>query len=446
VVDKDDMDIYDPDMQGKQLTTWGVYKNRLQKDNPNVDISTLQDYKNNIPIQLKIGDKEFNAYLHTVSWINEENISENILEDATNLRNIRNGIIANGGTYKTTVKEITNGVLFTLTDNKKNTLLEAVGGDKNYTIGIYDGANIKIGRDKVFKSPVVNSKMTTGATYLVVKGKNGYIAINTFSTKIGNSTHKDSIKQMVISAIDAHLTDNEQVRDEIYSITGLDIFKFEHLEKFLKMYLGFYNTHGNFLRDSIQTIPHGIKNTYFTVHSKTIEFFDGRLGEDTGRVYSISKNKQEKKELFLDKLYEALDNFYMNNSIEAFDSNQIIPIFDENNKLVPKPYRELIMENFTTSVKGNKVDEVDGKPIYSYTLQSVYRFDFNEFLPKDEVVIEDKPTEPALTKSTPKVESKEDIKNEFSKMKKGRKNFNNHNKGLEESQFIGRIKNSHKNC
>jgi hypothetical protein len=268
------------------------------------------------------------------------------------------------------------------------------------------------------------------------------MAIPVRGSKIGTNPNKESIKASIINAIDAYLTDNEEIRDEIRNITGLNILQLNDLEYFLKMYLGFYNTQGKFLRDIITTIPHGTGNTYFTVHSKTIEFFDGDLVTGEGRVYSVSKNKQEQKELFLDKLMKSLDNFYLNNSIEAFDNNEIIPIFDEQNNLVPKPYRELIMESFTTNVKGNKVDEVNGKPIYSYNLQPVYRFNFNEFLPKEDVV-EEEVTD--VTTEIIEEKSPEGLSSDAQNLINGFLSFSDF-PGAFNTSFDKDIKNSHKKC
>ena len=438
VVDKDDMELYDPDSKDKEVITWAVYKKRLQDKNPNKDITILQDYKDNVPMQLRIGNEEFNAYLHSTAWINEENVVGDIVQDNTNMRNIRNGIIANGGTYKTTIDKVGNGVLFILKDNKTHSIKEAVGEDTNYTIGVGTGDGIKLGKNKLLKEGLVNSETTSGATYLVVDVNSGKMGIPVRSTKIGNSIHKDSIKASIVNAVDAYLTDNVAVRDEIRDITGLNIFQFNDLEYFLKMYLGFYNNNGVFLRELINSIPHSTKNTYFSVHSKTIEFFDGDL-EKGGRVYSISKNKKEKKDLFLNKLMGSLDNFYLNNSIEAFDSNQIIPIFDKNNNLVPKPYRDLIMENFTTNVKGNKVDEVDGKPVYSYTLQPVYRFNFNEFLPKENIAEEE------VSIETSEEKTEEVLSSDTDSLINGFLNFSDF-PGAFNPSFNKDIKNSHKKC
>ena len=186
------------------------------------------------------------------------------------------------------------------------------------------------------------------------------------------------------------------------------------------------------------TIPHGTKNTYFTIQNKTIEFFDGDL-KTGGRVYSVSKENQKQKDLFLDKLAGSLDNFYLNNSIEAFDNNENIPIFDDANNIIPKPYRDLIMESFTTNAKGNKVSEVNDNPIYSYTLQPVYRFDFNEFLPK-ETVVEEKVIEKVTEEKT-----NEGLSSDTDSLINGFLNFSDF-PGTFNSNFNKDIKNSHKNC
>lgn len=477
VADKDDLEIYDPDSMDKIPITWAVYKNRLQELNPGTDITTLQDYKNNIPIQLSIDGKELNAYLHSVSWINQENVKGDLVQDAINLRNIREGILSKGS-YSTTIESISDGAIFELNNNAKHSIKEAVGEDTNYIIGVETGVGIKTGKNKMLSESISNESTVPGLTYLVVKSHNGYFGIPVSNSKIGNNPNKEAIKSTIVSAIDAYLTDNTETRDSIRNITGLNILQLSDLEYLLNMYLGFYNTNGNFLRDIIMTIPHGTKNTYFTIQNKTIEFFDGDL-KTGGRVYSVSKENQKQKDLFLDKLVDSLDNFYLNNSIEAFDNNENIPIFDDTNNIVPKPYRDLIMESFTTNAKGNKVSEVNGKSIYSYTLQPVYRFDFNEFLPKEE----DKPididrlkraykalkalvdagnTGGSNLKELQRMEeeikrleeprsseglstNKESLKVKKSKLREARKNFNSLGT-TPESNFIGKIKNSHKNC
>ena len=84
----------------------------------------------------------------------------------------------------------------------------------------------------------------------------------------------------------------------------------------------------------------------------------------------------------MSSLEKSLDGFYLNTNIDYFEQNKNIPIFD-NGKLVARPYRDFIMENLKTRVKGNKIGEKNGKDIYSYSLQPVYRFDFSKFLGED---------------------------------------------------------------
>ncbi len=123
---------------------------------------------------------------------------------------------------------------------------------------------------------------------------------------------------------------------------------------------------------------------YFSVNKGVIEFFDGDLSRGGGKVYFMSKENQSQREMFLSRLEKSLDGFYLNSNIDYFDRNKNIPIFDGDN-LIAKPYREFIMENLKTRVKGNKIGEKNGKDVYSYSLQPVYRFNFNEFLAEESV-------------------------------------------------------------
>ena len=68
------------------------------------------------------------------------------------------------------------------------------------------------------------------------------------------------------------------------------------------------------------------------------------------------------------------------------------------------------MENLKTRVKGNKIGEKNGKDVYSYSLQPVYRFNFNEFLAEEsvegEVKKEDASAKPTVETSKEKVKSR----------------------------------------
>ena len=386
VSDKDDITIYDPDSTQKEPITWGVYKKRLSDNNPGKDITKLSDYINNVPIQLKY--KIINSYLHNTSWINEENVTGDIESDRIKLRDIRLKIVKDGK-YTTSVSSISNGVLFTLSEGKTHSLKEAVGEDINFklAVGFKDGT-LKIGDKKVFQEGVVNENITSGVSYIISKLPNGKnIAIPVSNPKIGNIESKDIIKTNILAAIKAYLEQDKEVADNIRKVSGLEVRDIDGLETFIKMFIGMYNTNGQFLREMISSIPSGSNNAYFTIHHNTIEFFTGNLNNGGGKVYSISIDTKDKilptqnrlQDLFLDKLSKAIDDFYLNNSIESVDKNRNIPIFD-GDKVELKPYKDLIMENFTTDVKGNRVGEVNGVPVYSYVIQPVYRFDFNDIL------------------------------------------------------------------
>ena len=337
VSDKDDITIYDPDSIEKEPITWGVYKKRLADNNPGKDITKLSDYINNIPIQLKVGGKIINSYLHNTSWINEENVTGDIESDRIKLRDIRLKI-AKDGKYTTSVSDISNGVLFILSDGKTHSLKEAVGEDINFklAVGFKDGT-LKIGDKKVFQEGVVNENIISGASYIISKLPNGKnIAIPVSNPKIGNIESKDIIKTNILTTIKAYLEQDKEVADNIRKVSGLEVRDIDGLETFIKMFIGMYNTNGQFLREMISSIPSESKNAYFTIHHNTIEFFTGNLNNGGGKVYSISIDTKDKilptqnklQDLFLDKLSKAIDDFYLNNSIESVDKNRNIPIFD----------------------------------------------------------------------------------------------------------------------
>ena len=58
---------------------------------------------------------------------------------------------------------------------------------------------------------------------------------------------------------------------------------------------------------------------------------------------------------------------------------------NENDEVEFKRYKDLMLDTTYTNIKGNKVDEVGSKPIYSYTVQPVIRVDFSKFIKKEEV-------------------------------------------------------------
>lgn len=370
-----------------------------------VDITKLQDYKNNVPIRMS----GINAYLHSDNWISEENVTGNIQDDKLALRKIRNGIIEKGS-YKTDITSVSNGVLFLLANNESHSLKEAVGNDSEYIFAVGTNDGLKVGEGKLFEQPVINKKIISGASYIIVKTPAGNnMAISTNSQKIGDSANSDDIKKLIIRAINTFLDNDVTSSKDILKITGFDVTDLNGLENFLKAYLHLYNTNGKMLGEIIKSIPNKTTNMYFSVNKGVIEFFDGDLSRGGGKVYFMSKENQSQREMFLSKLEKSLDGFYLNSNIDYFDRNKNIPIFDGDN-LVAKPYREFIMENLKTSVKGNKVGENNGKDVYSYSLQPVYRFNFNEFLAEEsvegEVKKEDTSVKPTVEASKEKVKSR----------------------------------------
>jgi len=375
VADDGEIQIYDPDTEGKELISWGAYKQRLIDTHPNEDVTKLQEYIDNVPIRVT-GQ---NVFLHNDSWINPENTIADLQRSKLQLRNIRTGIINNKGKYKTKIEDVSNGVLFLLSNNESHSAKDAVGEDSRYTIAVATRTEFKTGKNDVFKEEVVNQHVIPGATYLIVKtanGKNLGIVLN--SPRIETMDERDEIKQSILEAINAHLDGNEEVAKNIEDITKKNVLTSQGLSDFLNMFLYRYDTRGSMLRDIIDSIPHATNNTYFTMNNGVIEFFDGNLDRKGGRPYSISKEHQELRGLVMDRLERTLDGLYLNTNIEEFADNKNIAIFD-GEKFNSRPYKEFVMNNLTTKVKGNKVGERNSKPVYSYTLNPVVRADFSEF-------------------------------------------------------------------
>ena len=70
------------------------------------------------------------------------------------LRKIRNGI-AEKGSYKTDITNVSNGVLFLLANNESHSLKEAIGNDSEYTFAVGTNDGLKVGEGRLFEQPVI---------------------------------------------------------------------------------------------------------------------------------------------------------------------------------------------------------------------------------------------------------------------------------------------------
>lgn len=381
-------DIYDPAIKddNKAIVSWKSYLDSL-KNKYGKNYKSSDEYIENVPIAVKYnGEVLKSTYYHQNSWINENKVTGDIEQDRNNNKLVRKYIIDNGN-LNTEIVSKGNGVLFRIKEHKPlsetiedpNPILAVVNLDQTFRLA--KGA----AESSFFQDQTINVKeLNPGTTVLLAEVNKGkYLALPVNNQKISKSKYATQVKESITQAIEAYLNnkkDDKFVLDVLKTMK-LDITSIEGLESYITRFINNFNTNKQDLQKLQQsgTLPVNTNTTIFNINKGNIAF------KHAGTVYYIGKNLQKQRELFFKNLDKALDNIYLGTNIEALSSNENLQF--ANGELIS--YKTFLRETLTSDFKGFKVDEVNGKPVYSYTIQKVVRLDFNNIIEENKPPIDE---------------------------------------------------------
>lgn len=374
IADDDTIPVYIPGT--KEQTTWGTLKKTV-------------DFNENVPLVIKDKDGNKLFYLHSLDWINVDNVFGDITKDKENLRKIRQHIITlskKNEVYETSIIERRNGTLFR-TKNKQLVNLSEAMPDPNLIIGVgYDkSGNIKIGDNK-FQEGEVHVKYTQpGVTYAIVNlNKDFTTAIPVYNEKIADSNIKNKVIDSISAAITVYLKQKEltpqlqQVADTIKEANGIDVTTIEGLEEYMKQFINLYNTGKASLKDLMKepTFNNG-KRHLITIKNKSIEFTS-----KGSAAYNIQNN--EYFDTNLKSLKETLGNMYFQVNINNIDSNKNVTYFNLTPEGVANTesisYKDFVKQHTKTNVLSFEVSP----GVWNYTVQPKFTLDFSKILTEEE--------------------------------------------------------------
>ena len=379
-------DFYDPSIKddNKALLSWKSYLDSL-KAKYGQNYKSSDEYIKNVPISINYkGETLKSTYYHQNSWINENKVAGNIEEDRQNNEDVRKYIVDNNS-YKTKISSKGNGVLFKTVNKEYIPLVEATEDSNPIIAVVGKDQTFKVAKGKAdasyFQDQTINVKdLQVGGPVLLAEVNQGkYMAIPLKNQQISKSKYATQVKESITKAIENYLDNNkgDKLTLDVLKSMKLDITSIEGMEKYITQFLNNYNTNKQDLQDLQKSgaLPVNTNNTIFSINKGNIAI------KQNGTVYYIGKNLQKKRELFFTQLDKTLDNLYLHTNIESLSTNEnlILSGIDE-----PISYKTFMSETTLSNIKGFKVDEVNGKPIYSYTIQKVIRLDFGSILHKGE--------------------------------------------------------------
>lgn len=379
VEDNDTIPVYIPNT--KDQTTWGTLKKTV-------------DFNENVPLVIKDKDGNKLFYLHSLDWINVDNVFGDIAKDKENLKKIRDYIIKNGS-YNSSIIERRNGTLFRTKDKKLINLSEAMP-DPNLVIGVgYDkNGTIKIGDNEYQKGEVHVKFVQPGVTYAIVKlNKDFTTAIPVYNEKIADSNIKDKVIDSISAAITVFVKHKEltprlqAIKDTILNIDkdtkevkGYDVTTIEGLEDYLKQFINLYNTGKGTLGDlmSEPTFNNGKRHLISTQKGNVWFTIAG------SRAKYISNSKTFDEDLA--SLKKTLSNMYFQVNVNNLESNQKVTYFNVTSEGVTGTdsinYKDFVKQHTKTNVLSFEVSP----DVWNYTVQPKFTLDFSKILSEEETL------------------------------------------------------------
>jgi len=326
-----------------------------------------------------------NTYLHTVEWINENNIVE--ADDVRNQKNklyeIRRKVLAAGEKGLTTVVDSRNdGILLRNKDGIKESLTTRI-----------PNATIAIGKDNVVYSSdtkaeaVINRELYDGVVYAVLpvnKGRNLAVALNRPTI-----ASKPEYVNSMVEAMRLYLGNdvNETRTAKLYDDTSIDITTeqglYEYLSKFIFLPSKLPKSSSDFA-DYLSNQNEGV--SLVRIQGETIDF--GRGAGIAGGAKFINRKvlaniKDDKKrnrtiDAQLSNFKKTLESgMHLQIDKKSLGKDFQLPIISKDTVTTnTQNYNDYLKDNLTTDLYSHTLD--NGREIYTIQSNVEFNSDFSE--------------------------------------------------------------------
>ena len=351
--------------------------------------ATEQEITDNVPIKIvdsKSG--ETISYLHSTSWANETNIYGNVNENTKKTRALRESI--QKGPISSKIMHKSAGKLFKLKSGEIAPTSEMMP-DEDLDIHVATSSTTLHRDQGVEATPVLNSELVPGATYIVIDTHNGEkMALPVYNTKVGDNA---DIKASIISAVRI-LTMNESTWSQAdidfkgkMEAVGIDLTSNEDVNTYISKFIHNTVLDNENIRDYV--VNKKEEKVFFNISPNSVSWARG------GEIGYVSRPKLSENDLTNDKnplsLSRVLNDMYLQpNKKFMQDSDKILTITP--NKFYNN-YKDLVKQTTNTNIKSVNIG-TDKKPNWVYTLQPVIEFATSEETSskpeaKEEIMIKD---------------------------------------------------------
>tara|TARA_R100001377_G_scaffold85310_1_gene71533 strand:- start:58957 stop:72993 length:14037 start_codon:yes stop_codon:yes gene_type:complete len=394
--------VWEDDITKGRSITFGEWmaKNNVTKGSP--------EWIAKVPMVATDQDGENVFMMHDTDWYNPVNVGLkdspadqfSIIQEANlNLMNVRNKLQDVGQSFEITITVKRPGTWKLVDKNSPPITINQANPQTKFAIANKDGDLVIEANELLEKDDVnlLNTKkdFKDGHTYQIRRGvnKNEVIALQVFRNKLS----EDAVNT-VNGLVEAYLYQKDEggsvsdfaktkeVREQVLTATGLDVFNMRDFETLINMYIPtLRGKFGSPASVSIEVeknprIPNG--TPYFVVQKGAFVF--GVKGQEIvpgKKAYYIHPMKMKDEggpaqmAFRLRKFTAMLPNATQNISKEGLSTDRNTVVIDKDKNVFPKEsYREFLKNTLTTTVKSFNVGTKD-KPVYATYVQPVINFE-----------------------------------------------------------------------
>ena len=377
-------------------TTWGMKKLAWEADPDLTQEQRETNYQEQVPIAV-YADGEKIGYLHETEWINESNVSGDVVQDKARNKKIRQFII-DKGELNTTIKSKSSGYLFRSTQGNVKTA-DAI--KENLPIVIGSKGDYKTSRTDVYSTEKLLNKgePQEGVSYIVIPiGIDSQIAIPLLVDKA--SEHEEVVNS-IMTALDIFFYEKKDEKSDaivngILEETGINISTANGITDFLELYLNNYDIGKaddlkTYLKEN--TSIEQLNNTFMSMRRRDNDMnIQVARGKGVGRIflskaYLAKKTKEEQAARFAE-IRTMLGNMYLHTSLDHV-GKKVVTI-DADGGVSSALYNDHIKNITKTPFLSHNIGTKED-PNYVYTIQPVVEMDFSEVEEQeDDIIVEKK--------------------------------------------------------
>ena len=360
-----------------------------------------QEWINHVPMIAYDNTNDGIFFIHDTQWYNTVNVGlkddeqkqKEVIDKAKeNLNNLRNKV-HNKGSVNIEITTKRPGTISKIPKSKKTITLNEANPDTQIGLVNKQG-ELLLNGEKVFESDgktLINQKeLNRGHVYDIRKSttSNEYIALKAMREKINENsinTIKQIIKTYLYQYDKNNQTNNQNIKNQIRDITGLDVFSMNEFEKIINLYI--HTVKGKF--DNVKHLINTVENddtfkkgtVYAAIQNGSFVFgIKGqRISGNNNALWIHPKkindpNGQKQVDSILKVFDKLLPKFSQNISKEGLSNNRTTISIDETGQVTPSnDYRTFLKNNLKTNVRSFNVGTKE-KPKYATIIQPTINF------------------------------------------------------------------------